>query len=168
MFAALIAAGTFIAIPVGPVPIVMQNLFVLLAGLTLGPLLGCAAAALYLMTGIIGVPVFAGFTGGVARLAGPTGGFLLGYLLAPLAAGLIAGKPGNNIGRVVLIFAVCLGLLVVYVPGIAWLKIRTGYEWEKALAIGFLPFIPGDILKGIAAVLIAPRLRKTAAVHLNG
>ena len=84
LFAALIAAGTFISIPLpfSPVPIVLQNLFTVLAGLILGPALGAAAVALYLAAGIIGAPVFAGATGGIVRLIGPTGGFLIGYFLA--------------------------------------------------------------------------------------
>ena len=168
LFAALIAAGTFIAIPIGPVPVVLQNLFALLSGLILGPIMGAAAVALYLLTGLIGAPVFAGFTGGIARFAGPTGGFLIGYLLMALIAGFIAGKPGKNVSRVRLIIAVVTGLLAVYVPGVAWLKICTGSGWDKALMAGFIPFIPGDILKGIAAVIIAPGLRRTAAEHLYG
>jgi len=168
LFAALIAAGTFIAIPIGPVPIVLQNLFALLSGLILGPFMGAASAALYLFAGLAGAPVFAGFTGGVARFAGPTGGFLAGYFLMPLTAGLIAGKHQNKLSKARLTAAVISGLLAVYVPGIAWLKFSTGFGWTKTLIAGFLPFIPGDIVKGIAAVLITPRLRKTAAEHLYG
>jgi len=71
LFAALIAAGTFIAIPIGPIPIVLQNFFALLSGLVLGPFLGAAAAGLYLLAGILSLPVFAGLSGGIARFAGP-------------------------------------------------------------------------------------------------
>ena len=170
LFAALTAAGTFVAIPIGPVPIVLQNLFVLLSGLILGPFLGGAATALYLLAGILNFPVFAGGTGGIARFAGPTGGFLIGYLLASISAGLIAGKPRINerIPLPRLIAAVAAGLLVVYIPGVAWLKISRGLDWARAFMAGFIPFIIGDVLKGIAAVLISGRLRKIAADHLNG
>ena len=163
MFAALIAAGTFIAIPVGPVPIVLQNLFVLLGGLVLGPFLGCAAAGLYLFTGLIGAPVFAGFTAGISRFAGPTGGFLIGYLFMPLVSGLIAGRPDKKISRTRLITAVILGLITIYIPGVCWLSVLSNFDWYKALIAGLIPFIPGDLIKGTAAVLIAPGLRKTAA-----
>ena len=167
LFAALIAGGTFIAIPIGPVPIVLQNLFTLLAGLVLGPLLGAASVALYLFAGLLGAPVFAGFTGGITRFAGPTGGFLIGYLLMAIIAGLIAGKHEKKISKIRLAIAVSAGLLVVYVPGIAWLKFRFGLDWYAALVTGFLPYLPGDLLKGIAAVLIAGRLRNTAAAFMQ-
>ena len=179
LFAALTAAGTFFAIPVGPVPIVLQNLFALLSGLILGPVMGGAAVGLYLLAGVLGFPVFAGGTGGIARFAGPTGGFLIGYFLAAVTAGFIAGRPGGKANRVVqepagfpnrsntplprLIAAVIAGLLVVYVPGVVWLKIRGNLDWIKALLAGFIPFIAGDAVKGIAAVIIAPRLRRIAA-----
>ena len=169
LFAALTAAGAFIAIPVGPVPVVLQNLFALLAGLILGPLLGAAAVGLYLLAGILNFPVFAGGSGGIVRFAGPTGGYLPGYLLAAVVAGLIAGRPGGSgtpLPR--LICAVAAGFLAVYVPGIAWLKISRNLSWTRAVLAGFVPFIIGDILKGIVAVLIAPRLRRTAADFLHG
>ena len=170
LFAALTAAGAFIAIPIGPVPIVLQNLFALLSGLILGPVMGSAAVGLYLLAGILGLPVFAGGTGGLARFAGPTGGFLVGYLLAALSAGIIIGKPDVNIKPSLprIIAAVIIGLLIVYVPGVVWLKFSRDLSWTRALMAGFVPFIIGDVLKGIAAVLIAPRLRRTAADFLNG
>ena len=169
LFAAITAAGAFIAVPIGPVPIVLQNLFALLAGLVLGPLMGSAAVGLYLLAGILSLPVFAGGSGGIARFAGPTGGYLVGYLLAALTAGAIVGPPKNiKIPLLRIIAAVIAGFLIVYVPGVIWLKISRNLGWAKAFLAGFVPFIIGDILKGIAAVLIAPRLRRTAADFLNG
>lgn len=171
LFAALIAAGTFISIPLplSPVPIVLQNLFALLAGLVLGPAMGAAAVALYLIAGIIGAPVFAGATGGIVRLIGPTGGFLIGYLLAGLTAGLIAGfpRPGKKTPLRRIAAAAFTGLLLVYLPGLAWLKISTGGTWAAALAGGFIPFIPGDLVKGVVAAAISPRLRRAAADLLS-
>ena len=171
LFAALIAAGTFISIPLpfSPVPIVLQNLFALLAGLVLGPVLGAAAAGLYLIAGIIGAPVFAGASGGLARLLGPTGGFLAGYVLAAFIAGLIAGfpSPGKKISLRRIILAAALGLLAVYAPGLLWLKISTGGTWFAVFSGGFIPFIPGDLIKGCAAVVAAPRLRRAAAALLS-
>jgi biotin transport system substrate-specific component len=163
LFAALIAAGTFISIPLpfSPVPVVLQNLFSLLAGLVLGPGLGSAAVGLYLAAGIAGAPVFAGAAGGIPRLLGPTGGFLLGYLLSAFTGGLIAGPPRRGaISRRRLILAVLAGLLVIYVPGIIRLRFALG-SWVKALGAGFIPFIPGDAAKGLIAVLITPRLRRS-------
>jgi biotin transport system substrate-specific component len=170
LFAALIAAGTFIAIPLpfSPVPVVLQNLFVLLSGLILGPLLGGAAAGLYLIAGAAGAPVFAGAAGGFVHFLGPTGGFLAGYFFMALTAGLIAGRPRAGVktspGRI--IPAILAGTLAVYVPGVIWLKHILGVSWPAAFAAGFLPFLPGDAVKGIVAALIAPRLRRAAADYL--
>jgi biotin transport system substrate-specific component len=178
LFAALTAAGTFIAIPIGPVPIVLQNLFAMLSGLILGPVMGGAAVALYLLAGAIGVPVFAGATGGIAHFAGPTGGFLAGYFLMPIVAGLIAGSPGAEAARAEttgkrrfnwrLLIAVIAGLVVVYLPGVPWLKFSRNLSWPTAFAGGLIPFIPGDAAKGVIAFLIAPRLRRIAADYLYG
>jgi biotin transport system substrate-specific component len=163
LFAALIAGGTFISVPLpfSPVPIVLQNLFAVLAGLVLGPALGGAAAALYLSAGALGAPVFAGAVGGIVHFAGPTGGFLAGYFLAALVSGFIAGK-GNSPGLPRIILGAALGFLVIYLPGVLWLKHIVG-TWTKALIGGFLPFLPGDILKAAAAAALAPRLRRVIA-----
>ena len=166
LFAAITAAGAFIVIPVGPVPIVLQNAFALLSGLILGPVHGTAAVGLYLIAGILNFPVFAGGSGGIVRFAGPTGGFLVGYLLAAFTAGIIAGRPGIRTPLPRLIAAVAAGLLVVYVPGVSWLKISRKLDLEKAVLAGFVPFIIGDVIKGIAAVFIAKRLRVVAAERL--
>ncbi|MDR2029666.1 MAG: biotin transporter BioY [Treponema sp.] len=172
LFAALTAAGTFITIPlpISPVPVVLQNLFALLAGLILGPLLGGLAVGLYLIAGAVGAPVFAGAAGGFTRFLGPTGGFLLGYLFSAIVAGAIAGRPrgeeGKRLGRIIM--GTFLGLLSVYVPGLIRLKMIMGTTWPAVLAAGFIPFLIGDILKGIAAVIIAPRLRRLAADQLDG
>ena len=90
LFSALMAAGAYIAIPIGPVPIVLQNMFVLMAALLLGVRWGMAAILLYLFMGACGLPVFAGGTGGIGRLFGPTGGYLLGYIPAVLITALIS------------------------------------------------------------------------------
>ena len=170
LFAALVSVGTFIAIPVGPIPIVLQNFFALLSGLVLGPLMGAVAVGLFLIAGTLGFPVFAGGTGGIAHFAGPTGGYLLGYLLAAVTAGLIAGKPQPDVKTPVfrIILAVVAGFLAIYVPGLFWLVLRWNLSPGKAFLTGFVPFIAGDVLKGIAAVLISGRLRRVTADLLHG
>jgi biotin transport system substrate-specific component len=172
LFAALTAAGTFISIPLpfSPVPLVLQNLFALLSGLILGPLLGAAAVGLYLIAGALGAPVFAGAAGGFAHFFGPTGGFLGGYLLGAVTAGLMAGRPRAGIKTPLwrIILAVLAGFLVIYVPGVLRLKWVIDKPWPAALAAGFFPFLIGDLVKGAAAVIIVPRLRRTAADLLDG
>ncbi|MDR2803858.1 MAG: biotin transporter BioY [Treponema sp.] len=172
LFAALIAAGTFISIPLPftPVPIVLQNMFALMAGLTLGPAIGGSAVALYLIAGAIGLPVFAGATGGFVHFFGPTGGFLFGYLFSAILAGLIAGTPqsGKNTPVYRILLAGIAGILIVYVPGVLRLKAVLNVSWAGALATGFTPFIIGDTIKTVIAVIAAGSLRKSAAKALNG
>jgi biotin transport system substrate-specific component len=168
LFAALTAAGTFISIPLpfSPVPVVLQNLFTILAGLCLGPLGGSLAVGLYLFAGALGAPVFAGASGGFTRFLGPTGGFLAGYLLGALVAGLIAGRPRTGTSREApwrLILAATLGLLSVYIPGLLRLKQLMNLSWPETFIGGCLPFLIGDAIKGIVAVIIAPRLRRIIA-----
>jgi biotin transport system substrate-specific component len=167
LFAALTAAGTFIAIPLpfSPVPVVLQNLFTLLGGLVLGPLLGGLAVGLYLLAGALGAPVFAGASGGFTRFLGPTGGYLLGYLLSAIVGGLIAGRPrpGQATPRWRIILAIVPALLSVYLPGLPWLKHIMNISWPATLMAGLVPFLIGDVIKGIVLVLIAPRLRRVSA-----
>ena len=167
LFAALISAGAFIAVPIGPVPIALQNFFALLSGLVLGPFLGTAAVGLFLAAGAIGAPVFAnnGSPMGIARLLGPTGGFLFGYLLSALVAGLIVGFPRPGIKTPVwrIILAVVAGILVVYIPGLIRLKFVMNIDWRKTFLVGFIPFMVGDTIKGVIAGIISPRLRRTIA-----
>ncbi len=167
LFAALTAAGTFISIPLpfSPIPVVLQNLFTILAGLVLGPIGGSLAVALYLLAGALGAPVFAGASGGFARFLGPTGGYLLGYLLSALIAGLIAGRPRTTKPAPgwKIILATILGLLSVYIPGILRLKQLMNLSWPEVFIAGGLPFLAGDAVKGIVAAAIAPRLRRIIA-----
>lgn len=157
LLAALMAAGAFLAIPIGPVPIVMQNMFVFLAGLLLGSRWGLASVAVYLLAGACGLPVFAGGMGGIGRLVGPTGGYLVGYLPAVFLLGFISEKASARIAFDVV--AMICGTIVLYACGVSWLKILTGMTWAKALAVGMYPFLIGDALKIAAAALIAKALR---------
>lgn len=157
LFVALIAAGAFLSIPIGPVPIVLQNMFVLLAGILLGPIWGLACVAIYLLIGACGLPVFANGKAGIGIIFGPTGGYLLGYLPAVFITGLIS-KIGNH-KIVANIFAMIAGSIIVYAAGVPWLKAVTGMGWSKTLTMGMYPFIVGDIIKIIAAAFIAKAIR---------
>ena len=157
LFAALTAAGAYLFVPIGPVPIVLQNMFVFLAGLLLGSRWGLASVAVYLLAGICGMPVFAGGTGGIGRIAGPTGGFLLGYLPVVFLVGWVAErKPGRMFLDVA---AMLLGAAVLYACGVPWLAMVTGMPFVKALAVGMYPFLLGDGIKIAAAALIAQSVR---------
>ncbi|ROR01857.1 biotin transporter BioY [Desulfosoma caldarium] len=164
LMTALIALGAQMAVPIGPVPVVLTNLFVLLAGLLLGPRQGTAAVALYLFLGALGLPVFAHFKGGLAHLAGPTGGYLLGFLAAAAIVGLLTHKRSS---RLTDIMAVVVGSLVVYVLGVPWLKVVTGLSWSKAVSVGLLPFLVGDAVKAGVAVVLAWSLRPALIRHMR-
>ncbi len=157
LMAALTAAGAYLAIPIGPVPIVLQNLFIFLSGLLLGPGWGTASVGVYLLAGILGLPVFAGGVGGIGRLAGPTGGYLLGFLPAVCVIGLISNVSKTNVVRDLL--AMICGSFIIYACGLSWLKMLTGMTLGKTLAVGMYPFLPGDALKIAAAVPVAKALR---------
>jgi biotin transport system substrate-specific component len=155
LMVALTVAGAYIAIRIGPVPIVLQNLFILLTGLLLGWRWGLASVALYLGLGALGLPVFAEGGGGLGHFAGPTGGYLLGYLPAVALVGLISQK-----GTIFLeILALVVGALVVYAAGVPWLMWRLGTGLRRALEVGFFPFLIVDALKIAAAFGIARGVR---------
>lgn len=150
LFAALMIVGAYIKIPLGPVPIVMTNLFVIFAGVLLGPLWGAAAVGMYLFLGVIGLPVFSG-GGGPGYFAGPTGGYLFGYLVGTVAAGLVSG-----IGKRRIAWAgagTAAGFALIYAAGVPWLKHVLLLPWAGAAAAGLLPFLFGDGIK--AAIIIA-------------
>jgi len=163
LLAALTAAGAYLAIPIGPVPIVLQNLFVLLTGLLLGSRWGLGSVAVYLLAGACGLPVFAGGMGGLGRLVGPTGGYLFGYLPAVFIIGIIVEKTRPRV--VFDVIAMICGSIIIYACGVAWLKSLTGMTLAKTLAVGMYPFLIGDALKIAAAVPIAKALRPVIQKH---
>ena len=157
LMAALTAVGSYLSVPIGPVPIVLTNLFVLLSGLLLGGGWGLGSVGIYLLLGVMGFPVFAGAKGGLAHVLGPTGGYLLGYALSAWIAGLISERGHRRL--LWDIPAVFLGCLAIYLPGIPWLKGVTGVSWSKALMIGFFPFVIGDVVKASVALFLARAVR---------
>ena len=181
LFAAIICVGCFIRIPLGVIPIVLQNVLCVLSGVLLGGLLGGAPTALFLIAGLIGLPVYSGGTGGLAVWLGPTGGFLPGYLLGAVTAGLIAGKPSVEQRKcsVMLVLRVSLailaGMVILYVPGVIrflyWATAAGKVPAEKtALAYTMgacvIPYIPGDILKIVVAIPVALKIRLVLAQYL--
>jgi biotin transport system substrate-specific component len=163
LFAALTAVGAFVAIPIGPVPIVLQNMFVYLAGLLLGSRWGLASVGVYLLAGACGLPVFAGGLGGIGRIVGPTGGYLIGYLPTVFLIGKISNRA--NPRAIFDVLAMICGSVALYACGITWLKIVTGMTIAKALAVGMVPFLIGDALKIAAAVGIAKSLRRVLKIE---
>ena len=145
-FALLTALGALIRIPLPftPVPITLQTFFVLLAGATLGIKRGTLSQMVYVLAGAAGIPIFAGMSSGLALLAGQTGGFLAGFLLAPsVVSYFIAGSSS----RFRLIGALLAGTALIFLFGNLWLWILTGGTLMNTLTLGLVPFIPGAIIK---------------------
>lgn len=165
LFTALTAVGAFITIPMVPVPIVLANIFPVLAGMLLGPFWGAASAGSYLLLGAVGLPIFSRGSGGIAHLAGPTGGYLAGYLAGAVIAGLIMRLNQKN-QLVLMIAAAFCGLLANFIFGIPWLKISTGMDWTKAITAGGLLFMPGMLLKCALLVSIC-KLPLTRSLYLQ-
>lgn len=158
--ALLVALGAQLAIPLpgNPVPLTFQVPAVLIVGGLLGPRMGAASMAIYLLLGAAGLPVFAP-TGvpGVARLLGPTGGYLVAYPLAAALVGLLASE-GRSWGR--LLAGLVAGVAVIHVGGVAQLAILTG-DVGTAVGLGSLPFLFGDVLKIVLAGLVIRRFGST-------
>jgi biotin transport system substrate-specific component len=148
-----LSAQVAIPLPFSPVPITGQTLAALLIGALLGRRLGAYALLLYLAEGAIGLPVFAGGGIGLARLAGPTGGFLAGLVVAAYLVGLLA-EHGWDRRPATTVLAMLLGNVVIYAFGLTWLARFLGAG--HVLAAGLLPFIPGDLLKLALAAALLP------------
>ena len=158
LFAALVAVFAQIQIPMTPVPISLATFGVMMCGLLLGWKWGGLAVMIYILLGAAGVPVFAGFKGGVAVLTGPTGGYILGYLPCAALAGLgVAAWQEAYGSRCVLMI---LGAVACYALGTGWFMLQSGRTLADSLTLCVLPFLPGDAVKIALAAFLAPRLRK--------
>jgi biotin transport system substrate-specific component len=145
-FSLVVALSAQVAIPLPftPVPVTLQTLAVLLAGCLLGSGRGALAVVLYIGEGAAGLPVFSGGRGGIVHLVGPTGGYLLGFIAAAYLVGFLAQR-GALRSWAGTLATLAVGSLVPYIPGVAWLGAFTGMG--KAISLGFVPFIVGDLLK---------------------
>ncbi|MBP5283418.1 MAG: biotin transporter BioY [Treponema sp.] len=178
LFAALICFGCFISIPVGLIPITFQNMFAIMSGVMLGDFSGAVSAAIFLVLGSLGLPVFSGVKGGLAVVLGPTGGFLAGYLAGALIAGLIAGKPRleeKNLSPKAVLkisLAVILGFTANYIPGIwRFMSVMEASGSAKTLSetlnLCLIPFIPGDSIKIVLTIVLSLSLRPVIARYLT-
>jgi biotin transport system substrate-specific component len=151
------ALGANVEVPFGDIPFILSDYFVLLAGLLLGGRLGGLAVVLYLLWGILGLPVFAGGTSGWERITGPTGGYLIGYLLAAVVAGFIANQGRTSLQRDAL--AAISGQALLFTCGIAGLMIVERMDLNAAYESGLAPFFIPILIKFGLAVFAAHYLR---------
>jgi len=156
LFISLTTVGSWISIPIGPVPITLQLLFVLLSGLILGARLGFLSQVIYLIMGAIGLPVFANFKGGFVHLYGPTGGYLLAFPIASLIVGWMVKNKKSFTNYLI---ASLVGIIIIYLFGFLRLGVFFG-DFKKAFFVGVFPFVGVDVAKALIAAFIADRIRK--------
>ena len=159
LLAAVLAVASWVSIPFVPVPLTLQTLAVLVAGGLLGRYWGPVSVGVYILMGLVGVPVFAGGHAGPAVIAGPLGGFLVGFVLAAFimgVAGDIARRSGTDErrGLAALVLGAATASLAVYIVGVPWFMAVTGMSLRTAMTLAFFPFILGDVLKAVVAVVV--------------
>ena len=161
LFAAILCILAPISLPIGPVPMSLASFVIYISVYVLGWKRSAVMCAVYLLIGLVGLPVFSGFEGGVGKLAGPTGGYLIGYIFLAVVCGLfvdlfVADKIQN---RVIHFIGMIVGTAVLYVFGTAWFCMSTRMGVVAALSVCVFPFIVGDLVKMLISVSVGPTLR---------
>lgn len=151
----IVAIAAHISVPTLPVPMTLQTLAVLAVGAALGARLGAAALSLYALEGAAGLPVFAPTPDGYPGIMGPTGGYIIGFILAAALVGWLVER-GWDRNFPKLLVAMLAGAAILYIPGLAWLSSFVGAE--KAVQYGLVPFFAGDIVKACIAALGFPAI----------
>lgn len=161
LFAALTAIGAFVSIPVGPVPLTLQTLFVLVSGYVLGAKKAALAQLVYITIGLVGLPIFAGFSGGIQTILKPSFGFLIGFVAGAYTVGFLSRKAKGFISYLA---AGAAGTLVIYLFGLPYMAIILNYVMDSGLSlkmilqIGVIAFLPGDLIKLSIAAYLGKRL----------
>ena len=145
------------SIPIGPVPISLTNFAIYLSLYILNWKKGTISYLLYLLIGLVGLPVFSGFTGGIGKLAGPTGGYIIGFIPMAVIAGIVIDKFSQ---KWIHLIGMIVGTAVCYAFGTLWFCLQSGTGVLAALSICVIPFIPGDLIKMVLAIIIAPNIKK--------
>jgi biotin transport system substrate-specific component len=161
IFTALTAVGAFISIPIGPVPITLQTFFVLLSGIILGSKKAMFSQVTYLLLGLIGFPIFSGFSGGLQHVFKPSFGFIIGYVAAAYVVGKLTEEKTTTR---YLWAAVLTGTFIIYVFGLPYMyyilniMLKSNLSIVKILQLGMFAFIPGDMLKAVIIVFFAQKI----------
>ena len=145
-------------ISISPVPVSLGVLGIFLGVYAIGCVWGTVSCLIYILLGLVGLPVFAGFTGGPQKLLGPTGGYIVGYIFLTLIAGFFIDRFEKKIPFQIL--GMVLGTIVLYAFGTAWLAISYKMSFGAALMAGVVPYIPADAIKMVLAILVGIPLRK--------
>ncbi|MCC8082266.1 MAG: biotin transporter BioY [Lachnospiraceae bacterium] len=157
LLAALLCVSSYISIqlPFSAVPITAQTLVINMIALLLKPKKAGITVGIWILLGLVGLPVFSGGKGGFGMLAGATGGYIIGYLAAAIIISLLKGRKNRIVRHTV---SVLIGIPIIYAVGVPWMKVMLGIGWPAALTTGLLPFIAGDVIKCIASVYICKPL----------
>ncbi|MCD6239188.1 MAG: biotin transporter BioY [Thermotogae bacterium] len=153
----VLSAQIAVPLPFSTVPITGQTLAVLMVGMLFGSRRGTITLLTYLSEGMIGLPVFAGGSGGIAHLLGPTGGYLFGFIATAFVTGSLSERRWDRKPQMVF-FAMLIGNAIMYIFGLSWLSHFVGYK--RVFALGLYPFISGDILKICVAITLLPTIWK--------
>ncbi len=157
LLAALLCVSSYISIqlPFSAVPITAQTLVINMIALLLKPKKAGITVGIWILLGLVGLPVFSGGKGGFGVLAGATGGYIIGYLVAAIIISLLKGSKNRIVRNTV---SVLIGIPIIYAFGVPWMKVVLGIGWPAAFTTGLLPFIAGDVIKCVASVYICKPL----------
>jgi biotin transport system substrate-specific component len=171
LFAALTAVGAFIRIPIPYVPITLQVFFVILAGLLLGSKLGALSQLIYVMVGLIGIPIFAE-GGGPGYIINPSFGYLIGFIAAAWVMGKLNNNKASTAGRFKILYSSMIALAVIYALGIPYLYLMLNYftgseiSFFAAVKIGFI-YLPGDAIKIAALTVTGPAIMRGVKSNIS-
>lgn len=157
LMAALMCVLGPMSIPIGPIPVSFTNLVIYLAVYLLGMKGAAISYLIYLILGAVGLPVFSGYAGGLAKLAGPTGGYLIGFILMALICGFVMEKSHAN--AVITIIGMIAATFVAYFFGTVWFVLQMQCDVWYALTVCVFPFVPFDIIKIIIATVLGKLIR---------
>lgn len=169
LLAALLCASAWISIPIQPVPLTLQVFIVVLSALLLEPIVAFSAVGLYVLMGAAGLPVFSGGTGGLGIIFGPTGGYLLGFVVGATLGSLVRTMLHDMGGGVVSdVIAAGCAIVAIYAFGVAQLMAVQGFDLPKAFMLGAVPFLALDVAKAATALVVAFSLRRAGVAPSPG
>lgn len=154
-----VTSGIIIPLPFTPIPMTLATLAVMLTGGLLGSKYGSISMIVYVLLGAFGAPVFSGYTGGFGKLIGPTGGYILGYILTAFIIGIIIEKINKKNSFYINIIAMGIGISTCYILGTLWFMISTNTPLWASLVSCVFPFLIGDVLKIVAGAMLIKKLR---------
>ena len=167
LLAALLCVSSYISIqlPISAVPITAQTLIINLIALLLKPKKGGITVIVWILLGVVGLPVFSGGKSGIGTITGPTGGFIIGYIAVAIIVALVRGRKNKVWRNMVAVIAV--GIPVLYAVGVPWYKVSMSLDWKTAFLTGMVPYLIGDVIKCVAAVYLAKPLYKVVNQDYN-